>query len=180
MYTNGSLQRDYISKLSNAETCEKLAAISPTKPLLWFPEKVNGNAIRSTGVLTCLLSSVCALVAILTPWGHYIAYGLVLDFILRFIGGGGIAPLGILASIPVKFLEPNPRAGRPKQFASMCGLMFSALGAIFYSVPIPYNDYIGSVFIGILAICTGMEGFLDFCLGCVFFRIGIQLKIIPK
>lgn len=180
LYSKGTLQSQYLSKLAQADKCEKLAAQATTKPLFWFPATVNAHAVRSTGILTFMVAAASAVLAIVTPWGQFLAYYLVLDFILRIAGGGSIAPLGIVASVPVKMWEPKPRSGRPKQFASCCGFLFSFLGSIFYLLPFPYHTYVGSVFMAILAICCGLEGFLDFCLGCVFFRIGLQLKLIPR
>ncbi|CAB9506706.1 Glutaredoxin [Seminavis robusta] len=181
LYSKGTLQKDYLSKLTQADRCELMAAKSTTKPLFWFPVTVNAHAVRSTGIATSLLAATAAIMALVVPpVGQIIAYYLVLDFILRIVGGARWAPVGIIAAVPVKVWEPKPRSGRPKQFASMCGFMFSFLGSVFYLIPFPYHDYIGSIFIAILAICCGMEGFLDFCLGCVFFRIGLQLGLIPK
>jgi len=181
LYSNGELQNDYLNKLTQADKCDKIASMSTTKPLFWFPEKVNAYVVRSTGILTCFVSAAGAVLSIFTPWGYLIGYYLVLDFILRIIGGARISPIGIIAALPTKCMDPKPRSGRPKQFASMCGFMFSLLGAIFYLLSImPYHNYIGSVFLAILCICTGMEGFLDFCLGCVFFKIGLQLHLIPR
>lgn len=158
-----------------------MAAKSTTKPLFWFPVTVNAHAVRSTGVATCLMAAASTVLSLVAPpWGQFLAYYLVLDFCLRIVGGARIAPVGVVASLLVSCWDPKPRSGRPKQFASCCGLLFSILGSIFYVAPFPYHNFVGSVFMAILALCCGMEGILDFCLGCVFFRIGLQLKIIPK
>lgn len=181
LYSKGSLQNDFLNKLTQADRCEIIAAKSTTKPLLWFPVTVNAHAVQATGIATFLVSATSAVLSLVAPpWGQFLAYYLVLDFVLRIVGGGSIAPIGIVASQCVSCWAPKPRSGRPKQFAACCGLLFSLLGSVFYLAPFPYHNYIGSVFIGILACCCGMEGFFDFCLGCVFFRIGLQLKIIPK
>jgi len=182
MYSTGSLQTDYLAGLSNKETCAKMAALSTRQPLFWFPEQVNGTVVRCTGVLTCLTAVVCVVathVAAPSSWGPYLAYYLVLDFVLRILAGAKLSVLGRLATLLTLFVKPDPRAGRPKQFASMCGLMFSLLGAAFYASGL-LNGIVGSVFIAGLALACGMEGFADYCLGCVFFRIGIQCGIIPK
>ena len=176
-YATGTLHSDYLAGLSNKEKCAKMAALSTRKPLFWFPDSVNGKVVRCTGTLTCGTALVCVIATYLASWGPYISYYLVLDFVLRILAGSKLSPLGRLATLLTIFMEPDKRAGRPKQFASMCGLMFSLLGAAFYAAGI---DIAGSVFIAGLAGASGMEGFADYCLGCVFFRIGIQVGIIPK
>lgn len=181
LYSQGTLQREYLSRLTQADRCEIVAAKSTTKPLFCFPVKVNAHAVRATGVVTSLVATISCVLSLLVPhWGQMLAYYLVIEFTLRIIGGARIAPLGVLAGYSVSWLEPKPRSGRPKQFACCCGLLFSLLGSVCYLAPFPYHTYLGSVFLGILALCCGMEGFLDFCLGCVFFRIGLQLRIIPR
>jgi len=180
LYNQGTLQKDHLSKLAQADQCEKVAAMSTTKPLFWFPVTVNAHAVRSTGVLTCLMAAASAVLSFFSPWGQYIAYYLLLDFVLRIAGGARIAPVGIIATFPTKFIDPKPRSGRPKQFASCCGFLFAMLASVFYLAPFPYHEYVGSLFMIILSICCGMEGFFDFCLGCVFFKIGLQLKLIPR
>ena len=177
MYATGALQSDYLAGLTNKEKCEKMAQLSTRQPLFWFPGQVNGKAVRCTGILTCLAATACVVASHLAPWGGRISYGLALDFAARVLAGSRLSVLGRAAAPLALCLEPEPRAGRPKQFASMCGLMFSLLGALFYFFELPI---VGSIWIAGLAVASGMEGFLDFCLGCVFFRIGIQLGIIPK
>ena len=179
MYSTGTLQKDYLAHLSQAAKCEKLAAaVSTRPPLFWFPQQVNGQVLRCTGVLTSLTAAACVVLSYLFTWGDYIAYYLVLDFVLRIAAGSKLSPLGRVATALTFCMEPEPRAGRPKQLASMCGLVFSLLGALFYfALP---TKIVGSVFIAGLACASGMEGFFDYCLGCVFFRIGIQSGIIPK
>ena len=76
------------------------------------------------------------------------------------------------------------RHGRPKQFATVCGIIFSGFGSLCFLLASLLNVdiilYIGIGFMGGLAVATGMEGFLDFCVGCVIFKYGILLGIIPK
>lgn len=181
LYSSGDLEKKYLKGISQAEQCELMIADSKSaiKPLFWFPDKVNGKVVRITGVLTCLASAISAAFH-WKDWGAYIAYGILLDFVLRLFAGARASPLGRLAAVLALPLEPQPRAGRPKQFASMCGLMFSFFGSLFFILNFPGSNIIGAFFMGGLAIATGMEGFLDFCLGCFFFRIGMELGLIPK
>jgi glutaredoxin len=182
LYSAGDLQRNYLQGVSQANLCELMLADSKSaaQPYFWFPAKVEGNVVRITGVLTCL-SSVCSVALF---WYHdigiYVAYAIWLDFLLRLLGGARISLLGRIAMLIASPMEPHPRAGRPKQFATMCGVLFSFLGSLFYFLSFRGSDYIGAAFMGMLACASGMEGFLDFCLGCVFYRMGIELGLISK
>ena len=149
-------------------------------PLFWFPATINKWAIRATGLLSCAASSVLAYFMFKAEENSSILMSMLSvalfgDFVLRFFSGSKkalIAQLGGKLALASK-LTPIPRPGAPKQFASFCGTMFSGLGALSYT-------YYGSpttagIFLAILALCTGMEGALDFCLGCKFFAIGEYL-----
>lgn len=178
MYSAGNLQTDYLAGLSNREKCDKMAAMSTRAPLFWFPSVVNGNVVRCTGMLTSSLALFCAMSTYIWPsWAHYVSYFLALDFILRILAGSMLSIPGRLATLLTFFMKPDPRSGRPKQFASMCGLMFSLLSAGFFAAGL---QIVGSIFMAGLAVACGLEGFFDYCLGCVFFRIGIQCGLIPK
>lgn len=181
LYAQGRLQEEYLQGLSQADRCEAVISNSKyqMKPFFWFPEKVDGNVVRITGVLTCFASAIPAILIHLEHffWARYAAYVIALDFLLRLLGGAKFSVFGRMAMLLARPLDPNPRMGRPKQFATVCGVMFSGLGSLFYIVKFPGHDIVGSVFMGGLAVATFMEGFLDFCVGCVFFHLGIKLGI---
>jgi glutaredoxin-related protein len=182
LYATGVLERDYLYGLSQADKCDEFLTKSKLsrKPMFWFPETVNAYAIRIGGMITSLSAATAAAIIYWYSWGAYIAYFLALDFFLRVLAGGLISPIGRLAWLFAKCIGNKPRVGRPKQFASCCGLMFAMLGSIFYLLPFYGCNVAGSVFMGGLAIASGMEGFLDFCVGCVIFKFGVQLGAIPK
>jgi glutaredoxin 3 len=143
--------------------------------LMWFPSKVNKSAIRTTGVLSCGIALTSAILMSQNPSdpvAGYIAAGLFGDFTLRFLAGSRFSPLAQLGGILAKNMTVIYRPGAPKQFASVCGMMFSGMGAAMFFRESPM---IGCGFMGVLAVCAGMEGFLDFCLGCKFFAIGHYL-----
>lgn len=179
MYSSGTLQSDYLKNISQAERCELEIAASKAalKPLFCFPEKVNAYVVRTGGVLTSLLAATSAALSWKYHQATYIAYFLLLDFIVRVLGGLKVSPLGVLATQIGSLIGSKPRAGRPKQFAALCGTMFSFLGSLFYFLGFSVSTYIGQGFMLGLAIASGMEGLIDFCLGCYFFKIGIQLGI---
>ncbi len=182
LYATGRLQEEYLSDLTQADRCEEFIAKANIgiEPLFWFPATVNAYVIRLTGVLTCACSIVSAVSVHWVVWGRYIAYALFFDFILRLFAGSRFSVVGRLATVLTSLIPPKPRHGRPKQFATMCGVMFSGLGSLFFVLDFPNHDYVGTAFMGGLSVAAGMEGFLDFCLGCVMFKYGIKLGLIPK
>jgi len=185
LYAQGKLQSDYLTGItSQADRCDRiLTKKCNTKTLFYFPMAVDGNIVRIMGCITSALSLLSAIIVhYYVQVGRIIAYILAFDFILRVVGGAKISIIGNIASVinSILMLQPNKRSGRPKQFASMCGLLFSSLASLLYIIPFEYHDILGAIFMGVLACCCGMEGFLDFCMGCLFFQWGITLGIIPK
>ena len=184
LYSQGRLEEEYLKGLSHADRCEAFleAKHLSSQPIFWFPSKVNAYVVRWTGVLTSLVAAAsCILVQ--WPgfeWGKYLAYILCVDFVSRILAGANFSIFGRIAMVLAYPLEPKIRVGRPKQFASFCGFIFSFLGSLFFLLGFASSDIVGSIFMGGLTLACGMEGFLDFCLGCVFFRIGIQLGLISK
>ncbi|KAL3944922.1 MAG: hypothetical protein SGBAC_001013 [Bacillariaceae sp.] len=181
LYAQGKLQEDYLKDLSQADRCEAFIANSnyEMSTYFWFPDKVDGNVVRLTGVLTFFVSALCAILVHWEQffWARYMAYAIAVDFVLRLLGGAKFSVFGRFAMLLALPLDPIPRMGRPKQFATCCGIMFSALGSLGFLMQFPYHDIVGSAFMGGLAVATGMEGFLDFCVGCLVFRIGVKLGI---
>lgn len=182
LYATGQLQDEYLKDLTQADRCEEFLVKSKIgiEPLFLFPAIVDAHVIRLTGILTCLSSLLAAISVHWVPWGSYIAYGIFFDFVSRLFAGSRFSVLGRIATLLTSPIKPKPRHGRPKQFATMCGVMFSGLGSFFYVMNFPNHDYVGTAFMGGLAIASGMEGFLDFCVGCVIFKYGIKLGLIPK
>ncbi|CAJ1952184.1 unnamed protein product [Cylindrotheca closterium] len=179
LYAKGNLQKDYLKGLSQADQCETFISNSQysMSTYFWFPDKVDATVVRITGSLTFFASVLAAVLVHFEEffWAHYVAYVVAIDFFLRFLGGARISLFGRIAMILAFPFEPMPRMGKPKQFATCLGLLFSVLGSFAFLAPFPYNDYVGSAFMAGLAIATGLEGFLDFCIGCFIFRIGVKL-----
>jgi glutaredoxin 3 len=189
LYAKGRLKKEYLRGLSHglfsqADLCEAFIANTNylMKPYFWFPEKVDGNVVRISGILTCFAAAISAILVHWERffWARYVTYAIAIDFFLRLLGGAKFSVFGRVAMLLASPLEPNIRMGRPKQFATCCGIIFSWLGSLCYLVTFPGHDIAGSVYMGGLAGATFMEGFLDFCVGCVFFRIGIKLGIFKR
>lgn len=142
------------------------------EPLFFFPPTVNKWGIRATG----LLSSGISVAMAVGMWKQAPVVGMASavfagDYTLRFLSGSKVAPVAQLGSAiaDAAGLDPVPRPGAPKQFASLCGVMFSGLGAACYASGRPD---LGGGFMAVLALCSGLEGAVDFCLGCKFFAMG--------
>jgi glutaredoxin len=147
-------------------------------PLFWFPNTVNNIVVRLTGLQVFGISVIsCAFFKEL--WARYLAAFLVIDFMLRLTVGSFLSPLGIIATFLATPFEPDFRPGPPKQFAAFCGVMFSTLATLFYFWDFEYHEIVGAIWIGMLAGAAGLEAFFDYCLGCVFFGLGIQFGVLP-
>jgi glutaredoxin 3 len=181
LYAEGKLEEEYLRGLSQADRCQAFMEKSKLKlkPYFWFPEKVDGNVVRITGVVSCFVSALTAALVHSDPsFGRYIAYAIAIDYLLRLIGGARFSPLswiGLLISMP---FDPNPRLGRPKQFATFLGTTLAILASVFYAVDFANSDIVGSVLLGCLSVATFMEGFLDYCVGCTIFRWGVNMGLL--
>lgn len=152
-----------------------------TNPLLWFPNVVNRWVVQGTGMLVVALS-VLGIIYRTHRWGWWVTAFLLLDFVSRFAFGGAASLLSQIAAVLVApfengtMLRPQFKPGPPKQFAAACGIAFSATATALY-----FNGYYiaGAVILGLLAGAAGLEGFVDYCVGCVFFGLGVKLKLVP-
>lgn len=167
--------------ISVPPTSSAISKSRPPRSLFNFPDTVDDRVARLNGVLGCI---ACILIAIFfrRTAAHWAMVGVLADFVARLLGCPSV--ISSLAQMIVAIMElfgSRPRwiAGPPKQFASLCGIMFSGLAVIFFMVAGKWSDYVGLAFTIGLAGATGMEGFLGFCLGCVFFSIGVDLGVFP-
>jgi glutaredoxin len=163
LHEKGILEREYLRGLIlrkrtvDTEQLETSKLLPTTRgnammPPLWFPNTVNNNVVRGTGLLVFCLSVVsCVAGGMDKDWGQYIAAGLFVDFALRLVAGSVVSPLGMLATVATIIWKPDFRPGPPKQFASFCGVLFSLLGTIFYFVDFDGHEIIGAIFMGMLA-----------------------------
>lgn len=166
---NGSLKTAHLVPVARSQACH---------PLFWFPNVVNNYVVRVTGFQVCVLSVLCAAFPNET-WARYIAPGVLIDFVLRFLVGSSASPLGMVATVVSSPFRPHFKPGPPKQFASFCGLFFSLMGTIFYFAEFPNHQYVASAFMAGLAGASGLEWAFDFCLGCLFYSWGIMFGVFP-
>eukprot|EP00241_Pyramimonas_parkeae_P004658 CAMPEP_0114246674 /NCGR_PEP_ID=MMETSP0058-20121206/12600_1 /TAXON_ID=36894 /ORGANISM="Pyramimonas parkeae, CCMP726" /LENGTH=909 /DNA_ID=CAMNT_0001359899 /DNA_START=188 /DNA_END=2917 /DNA_ORIENTATION=- len=194
LQTQGKLDSLLVGSMEEGQkTCSPCGVDSIVGPvysrLFNFPATVDNRLIRLTGAQVTVLS-VLGAVFKGTALMHWVIIGLFADFTLRFFSGPSLSPLAMNSSIVIAVLErftdskPQFSPGPPKQFASMCGMMFSGLGALFLllnqSNDESWSNWLGAAWLIGLAGAAAMEAFLNFCLGCVFFSIGIYLGVFPK
>jgi glutaredoxin 3 len=168
LHENGVLEKDYLyglvgrKRTEGTETLETSRLLPPHRghavmPCFWFPNVVNNNVVRVTGLQVFILSVLsCAFFD--EVWARYIAVCLLIDFLLRFVAGSSLSPLGMFATIITGFWKPDFRPGPPKQFAAFCGVIFSMMATMFYFVHFQYHEIVGAVWIGMLAGASGLEG----------------------
>jgi glutaredoxin 3 len=145
-------------------------------PPFWFPNVVNNYVVRLTGIQVVIIC-VVAIIYRNDEFAAWLAAYLLLDFFSRMLIGSSLSILGMVATVIVAPIEPQFKPGPPKQFAACCGLIFSLIATCLYFTD---NIVAGAVILGLLAGAAGLEGFCDFCLGCIFFSWGIRFKIIPS
>lgn len=162
-------------------------------PLFWFPYNVNAVAAQITGLLVCAGSVICAIFAD-RWWGRLLIAAMFTDVTLRVVFGGRGSFLGTLADAMAEAFQVHITPGPPKQFAQMISWMMLAGATL--SVFKPHwpgmsdsatgtdtsdaNVIAGRVFLAGLAGACGLEGFLDFCLGCWFYKIFQKLGLFSK
>lgn len=129
------------------------------------------NKIRLTAFLVFILT----IIYIKTNF-IFIPFFLLIDFAIRGFGFGKWSILGLIAErlVNILKLEQKPIYFPPKQFAAQVGFIFSLLLLIFNIVEI--NSIIISI---ILLICTGLEAFANFCVGCYVYNFYYQIKNRP-
>lgn len=167
-------------KVVNAYNMDSIQLVVPHRgkavhPLFWFPNVVNNYVVRLTGLFVTALCAICIAFHEYRT-GKWISAFLLLDFSIRLFVASSLSPLGMLATLLVSPLKPQFKPGPPKQFAACCGVCFTLVGTacFFTGHPIP-----GACVIGGLLGAAAMEAFLDFCLGCVFYGLGIRFGLVP-
>jgi tellurite resistance protein TehA-like permease/glutaredoxin len=145
--------------------------------LFWFPDTVNRTAAQVVGLICMIYCILC--VAFYdrraTQWA---VLALAIDFFGRLLFGGNYTPIGLIGNIVAHAWKGRPvlMAGPPKQFAAFCGFFMSALSA---ALLLAGERLGGTIVIGILIFPTGLEGILDWCMGCWMFGLGIRYGIVP-
>lgn len=138
-------------------------------PPFRFPATVDNNVIRLTGFFIFCVS-ISSIVYREEELGRWLSVGLLVDFILRFLGGSGMSPIALLATaIVTPILHPDFRAGPAKQFAAAVGILFTTVSTTCYFTD---HEVPAAVVLGCLTFAAGLEAFGDVCLGCLVFSSG--------
>jgi glutaredoxin len=183
LYSEGVLEREYLNGLSHADQCQEIILKSNlrTDPIFWYPSMVDANAGKITSIMTSFVCIIALIATTLFSWGPYVTYGITVELFLRVLTGPTLSILCRIARVlALPMGNTTPRAGRPKQFATMFGLLVSILASISYLIPFVGHTMVGSVFVGLLAIALEIDGIFDYCLGCTIFKWGVKLGIISK
>mmetsp|Transcript_121002 Transcript_121002/g.349619 ORF Transcript_121002/g.349619 Transcript_121002/m.349619 type:complete len:369 (+) Transcript_121002:715-1821(+) len=182
LYATGKLQDEYLKGISQADQCQEflVKAKVGTKPLFWFPDSVNAHVTRVAAGLTAIVALASAVAVHWSDVGRYLCYILFLDFVLRFLAGAQYSPVGRAAMLLVVGLEPKTRTGRPTQFAAALGIGFSGIASFCYLFKMEGADYLGTILLAMLTMAAGTVACFDFCFGCMIFKYGIKMGLIPK
>jgi glutaredoxin len=143
-------------------------------PLFWFPDTANNNAARVAGFIATLYCAVC-----IGMYNRYVTRWAVLalgiDFATRFFFGASASVIGAISTLVVSGLEPDYRAGAPKQFAAFCGTFFSVFSAGLW---LGHYELGGVIVLGGLMGAAFLEAFFDFCAGCWMFGLAVQFGLV--
>eukprot|EP01061_Rhynchopus_euleeides_P047307 TRINITY_DN9431_c0_g2_i2.p1 TRINITY_DN9431_c0_g2~~TRINITY_DN9431_c0_g2_i2.p1 ORF type:complete len:1044 (+),score=348.59 TRINITY_DN9431_c0_g2_i2:364-3132(+) len=142
--------------------------------LFYFPHTVNAYPVRLIALQMVAICVVCIIWREKT-WAAWLALGMALDFLVRFVGGAAFSPAGALAMLASVPFKEDLRNGPPKQFATGIGLAFSVAGGLCL---MNGEDIAGAVILGGLSGPAFLEAAFDFCLGCWFFGIMTKVGIV--
>ena len=146
----------------------------PRRSPFQFPNPVNEWAARSVAFGVFTLS----VLTLLTGW-YWLTLVLFVGFLLRLGWGPRFSPLGRLAVhvIAPRLGTPRLVPGPPKRFAQGIGTVVTGLAAVLW---LTTGSVVGpAVLLGILVVASGLEAFLNFCLGCWIFARLMSWGIIP-
>lgn len=144
--------------------------------IFWVPEIANRYTIRVGGTLAFIYCILCAgfYNRDSTP---YAVLALAIDYTLRLIWGNSVSMIGMVATAFTARLTPRYVAGPPKQFATFACVFLSVWSAGLYLSGYRTG---GAVLIVLLAAAVGMEGLLDWCLGCFVFGYLVRFGLVSK
>jgi glutaredoxin len=127
--------------------------------LFWFPHTIDNNNARISAALQCIVIVLC-LAFWLQPATKWVVLALTVDFFLRFLFGGSLSVLAMIASALLANARPVVKSGPPKQFAAFCGFAFSVWATGLYAGGYPVG---GSIILGALLGCCLLEAAFNFC-----------------
>ena len=112
------------------------------------------------------------------PW---LIVALVYLFVGGVLAGPKLTPTGYVAVkliVPKLIKKKQLVAGPPKQFAQAVGLVLMALAFVLaYPLGLTGAAY---VTVGVLALFSGLEAFVGFCMGCFVFGYLMRFGVIPE
>jgi len=139
-------------------------------PFFYFPYVINDWSARFVGMqvsITCIILGALFLADVNRGAIKWFSAMVFAGYVLRFGWGGNYSFFGAVGNVGARFCPAEVMAGAPKQFAALCGIMFSMSAMLGYFLG-PF--WLGPLFSFMLAGAAGMEGFLGFCVGCWFFE----------
>eukprot|EP00903_Cladosiphon_okamuranus_P016305 g15037.t1 len=135
---------------------------------------MDNRAVRLSGVLSCCVAILCLIFAerSVTEW---VTLGLAIDFGLRLVGLP--SPIGVMSSLPFAHSKPDLAPGPARQFASLCAIFCAGVA---WACLVGDKPLGARIMLAMLACATFLQGFLNFCMGCVIFGFLIQFGLVRK
>ena len=145
------------------------------RALFRFPNPVNEDAARVVALGVVVLAG-----ATVVTHRHWLLVPLAYGFLARVLAGPTFSPLGLVATrlvVPRLGRPVRPVPGPPKRFAQAIGLSFS--GAALLLAAVLHEERAADVLLLGLVGAAGLEAFLNYCLGCRIFALGMRLGVVP-
>eukprot|EP00903_Cladosiphon_okamuranus_P016395 g15119.t1 len=169
------------------ETFEKTGGVSADAAVVTYPgptaayfsmfhaaTSVDNRAVRLGGAMTFFIAVACAVFArrYVTEW---VVLGLFVDFCLRMAGLP--TPFSMLANLPFAGTKPKLSAGPSRQFANLCGVFFAGVA---WACLVGDKPIGAQIMLAILAMAAFLQGFLNFCAGCVVFGYLMKFGLVSE
>ncbi|CAM9630333.1 unnamed protein product, partial [Ectocarpus fasciculatus] len=138
------------------------------------PISVDNRAVRLGGSLTSVYAAACVVFAerYVTAW---VVLGMFVSKTLDMTGLPG--PYALLVKLPFAGTKPRLQSGPARQFANLCGMIFSGVA---YACLLGGKPAGARVMMGILSGAAFLQGAFNFCGGCFVFGYMLKFNLVSS
>ncbi|CAN0442207.1 unnamed protein product, partial [Ectocarpus sp. 12 AP-2014] len=141
-------------------------------PMFHAPISVDNRAVRLGGSLTSIFAAACVVFAerYVTSW---VVLGMFVSKTLDMTGLPG--PYALLVKLPFAGTKPRLQSGPARQFANLCGMIFSGVA---YASLLGGKPMGARVMMGILSVAAFLQGAFNWCGGCFVFGYMFKFNLV--
>ncbi|CAM9384891.1 unnamed protein product, partial [Hapterophycus canaliculatus] len=138
------------------------------------PISVDNRAVRLGGALTSVFSASCFVFAerYVTTW---VVMGMFVSKALDTVGLPG--PYSLLVKLPFAGIKPRLQSGPARQFANLCGFVFSGIA---WACLVGGKPLGARVMLAILCSASFCQGLFNFCAGCFVFGYMLKFNLVSS